>query len=161
MVFSLKHTKTHVYFGAHNQPAPSPPEKRTKTENKCLVWLSNCLAWRCDWHVFLWAMWNPDEHRALTARHNSHAFQSWAAIHGSHTVTCVKSYVEALGGEQGLFLQEIPALLHVTAIVRKWLSLPIYQKQLLNISAFHLYLIKKSLPFEILQKHVFSLMSHR
>ena len=97
---------------------------------------------RCDWHVFLWATWSPDEHWALTVRHNSHAFQSRATIHESYTVTCVKSYVEASGREQELFLQEIPALPHVTAIARKRLSLPIYQKQLLNISAFHLYLIK-------------------
>lgn len=142
MVFSLKPTKMHVYVGVHNQPAPSPPKKRTKTETKCSVWLSNCLAGRCNWHVVLWAMWNPDERWAQTARHNSHAFQHRAAIHESYTVTGMKSYVEAPGGGQELLLQEIPALLHVTAIARKRLSLPIYQKQLLNISAFHLYLIK-------------------
>lgn len=39
------------------------------------------------------------------------------------------------------------------AIVRKWLLLLVYPKQLLNIFAFCPYLIKKSLPFEFLQKH--------
>lgn len=80
--------------------------------------------------------------QALTARHNSPALRSRAAVPGSYTVTCIESCVEASGGEHELFLQEIPALLHVTVIARKQLSLSIYQKQLLNISAFHLCLIK-------------------
>lgn len=68
----------------------------------------------------------------------------------------MKSYMEASGGEQEHFLREIPALPHVTVIARKRLSLPIYQKQLLNISAFASIFNKKSLPFEILQKDAFS-----
>lgn len=80
--------------------------------------------------------------QALTTRHNSPPFWSRAAVPGSHTVTHAGSCVEASGGEHELFLQEIPALLHVTVIARKQLSLSVYQKQLLNISAFHPYLIK-------------------
>lgn len=76
-------------------PPPLHKKKRIKTDAKGSVWLSNCLAQRSNWHVFLWATWNPDEHRALTARDDSHAFRSRAAIHDSDAVTCLKSDVEA------------------------------------------------------------------
>lgn len=100
------------------------------------VWLEGAIGTSFCGHV------KPRRPQALTARHNSPAFRSRAAVPGSYTVTCIESCVEASGGEHEHFLQEIPALLHVTVIARKQLSLSIYQKQLLNISAFHLCLIK-------------------
>lgn len=52
----------------------------------------------------------PREHWALTQ------LLCFQKLSTSHTPACVKSYMKTSGGEQQLFLQEIPALPHITLI---------------------------------------------
>lgn len=113
---------------------PPLQKKRTKTEAKCSVWLSVWLEAATGT-----SFCGPCETQMNTGPWQPHTIPMLSKAElefMNHTQSYAWNPTWKHHGEQEPFLREIPALPHVTAIARKRLSLPIYQKQLLNISAF-------------------------